>query len=33
MIFTAHGYVGARAMPPRGGKETLSVEQFAEAFN
>jgi len=33
VIITAHGYVGVRAMPPRGGKEDLSVEQFAQALN
>ncbi len=33
VIITAHGYVGVRAMPPRGGKEELTVEQFAEALN
>ncbi len=33
IIITAHGYVGIRAMPPRGGKERLSVEQFSEALN
>lgn len=33
VVITAHGYVGVRAMPPRGGKEGLSVEQFAEALN
>ncbi len=33
VIITAHGYVGVRAMPARGGKESLSVEQFAEALN
>ena len=33
VIITAHGYVGVRAMPPKGGKEGLSVEQFAEALN
>jgi len=33
VIITAHGYVGVRAMPPRGGKEELSVQQFAEALN
>ena len=27
------GYVGVRAMPPRGGKEDLSVEQFSKALN
>ena len=32
IIITAHGYVGVRAIPPRGGKEGLSVEQFAEAL-
>jgi hypothetical protein len=30
---TAHGYVGVRAMPPKGGKPDLSIEQFAEAVN
>lgn len=33
VIITAHGYVGVRAMPPKGGKQDLSVEQFAEALN
>ena len=33
VIITAHGYVGVRAMPAKGGKEDLSVEQFAEALN
>ena len=33
VIITAHGYVGVRAMPPKGGKESLTVEQFAEALN
>ena len=33
VIITAHGYVGIRAMPARGGKQELSVEQFAEALN
>jgi cytochrome c5 len=33
VIITAHGYVGVRAMPPRGGKESLSVEEFAQALN
>ena len=33
VIITAHGYVGVRAMPPKGGKANLSVEQFAEALN
>jgi len=33
VIITAHGYVGVRAMPPKGGKADLSVEQFSEALN
>jgi cytochrome c5 len=33
VILTAHGYVGVRAMPPKGGKPDLSVEHFAEALN
>lgn len=33
VIITAHGYVGVRAMPPKGGKQDLSVEQFSEALN
>lgn len=33
VVLTAHGYVGVRAMPPKGGKDDLSVEQFAEAVN
>ena len=33
VILTAHGYVGVRAMPPKGGKQDLSIEQFAEALN
>lgn len=33
VIITAHGYVGVRAMPAKGGKPDLSVEQFAEALN
>ncbi len=28
---TAHGYVGIRGMPPKGGKPDLSVEDFANA--
>jgi len=28
---TAHGYVGVRAMPPKGGRPDLSVEKFSEA--
>ena len=26
VIITAHGYVGARAMPPKGGRQDLSIE-------
>jgi len=33
VIITAHGYVGVRAMPPKGGKESLSIAQFAEVLN
>ena len=33
VILTAHGYVGVRAMPPKGGKPDLSVAGFAEALN
>jgi cytochrome c5 len=33
VVITAHGYVGVRAMPPKGGKADLSVEHFAEALN
>lgn len=33
VIITAHGYVGVRAMPPKGGKPDLSVEGFSEALN
>jgi len=33
VILTAHGYVGVRAMPPKGGKPDLSIEHFAEAVN
>jgi len=33
VILTAHGYVGVRAMPPKGGKPDLSVEDFSEAVN
>ena len=33
VIITAHGYVGVRAMPPKGGKQDLSVQQFSEALN
>ncbi len=31
-ILTAHGYVGVRAMPPKGGKPDLSLEDFASAL-
>lgn len=30
-ILTAHGYVGVRGMPAKGGKPDLSVEDFAAA--
>jgi cytochrome c5 len=33
VILTAHGYVGVRAMPAKGGKPDLSVEDFSEAVN
>ncbi len=33
VIITAHGYVGVRSMPPKGGKPDLTVEGFAEALN
>jgi cytochrome c5 len=33
VIITAHGYVGVRAMPAKGGKPDLSVEDFSEAIN
>lgn len=33
VIITAHGYVGVRAMPPKGGKKDLSVEEFSKALN
>ena len=29
---TAHGYVGIRGMPAKGGKPDLSVEEFAQAL-
>jgi cytochrome c5 len=28
---TAHGYVGVRGMPPKGGKPDLTLEKFSEA--
>jgi hypothetical protein len=30
-IITAHGYVGVRGMPAKGGKSDLSIEHFAQA--
>lgn len=30
-VLTAHGWVGVRAMPPRGGRPDLSLEEFARA--
>jgi cytochrome c5 len=30
-ILTAHGYVGVRGMPAKGGKPDLSVEHFVQA--
>jgi cytochrome c5 len=33
VTLTAHGYVGVRAMPPKGGKTDLSVADFSEALN
>ena len=33
VIITAHGYVGVRAMPPKGGKPDLTVQGFSEALN
>jgi hypothetical protein len=30
-ILTAHGYVGVRGMPAKGGKPDLSIEDFAAA--
>lgn len=33
VIITAHGYVGVRGMPAKGGKHDLSVEGFSEALN
>jgi cytochrome c5 len=30
-ILTAHGYVGVRGMPAKGGKPDLSVEHFSQA--
>jgi mono/diheme cytochrome c family protein len=33
VIITAHGYVGVRAMPAKGGKPDLTVQGFSEALN
>jgi len=33
VTLTAHGYVGVRAMPPKGGKPDLSVADFSAAVN
>jgi cytochrome c5 len=33
VIITAHGYVGVRAMPPKGGKPDLTVQGFSGALN
>ena len=33
VIITAHGYVGVRGMPPKGGKPDLSIEDFSAAIN
>lgn len=33
VIITAHGYVGVRDMPARGGKPDLTVAEFADALN
>ena len=30
-VVTAHGWVGQRGMPPRGGRQELSLEEFARA--
>jgi len=30
-VLTAHGWVGVRAMPPKGGKPDLKLEEFARA--
>ncbi len=30
-VITAHGWVGVRAMPARGGHDELSIEEFARA--
>ncbi len=33
VILTAHGYVGVRGMPPKGGKPDLTIEDFSAALN
>jgi hypothetical protein len=33
VILTAHGYVGVRAMPAKGGKPDLTLQGFSEALN
>ena len=33
IVLTAHGYVGVRGMPPKGGKADLSIEDFSAAIN
>ncbi len=30
-VLTAHGWVGVRAMPPKGGRADLSLEEFSRA--
>lgn len=32
VVLTAHGYVGVRGMPAKGGKPDLTVEEFAAAL-
>lgn len=33
VVITAHGYVGVRGMPAKGGKADLSLEDFSLALN
>ena len=33
IIITAHGFVGVRAMPPKGGRVDLTLNQFSDALN
>ena len=33
VVLTAHGYVGVRAMPAKGGKPDLTVQAFSDAVN